>query len=244
MFNAPLPAADELPSSGQLLRSTLVAAGVGALLVVTVLLPAEYAVDPLGVGRVLGLTQMGEIKRQLAAEQAAEATRGPTIATIEQRMVALEEQMRRLEPLVAAAGAMRQAPAPAPPAAAQPAARPAAPAAASPAAAPGARSDETVIALQPDQGLEVKLRMRRGAQARYAWSVANGHVNFDTHGEPLNAARGFYHGYGQGRAATADQGVLVAAFDGTHGWFFRNRSGRPVRVTLRTEGEYETVIRP
>jgi hypothetical protein len=241
MFNATPPSPDDLPGAGRLLRSTLIAAGVGALLVVTVLLPAEYAVDPLRIGRVLGLTQMGEIKRQLVAEQAADATRGPTLATIEQRMVALEEQMRRLEPLVAAASAVRPPPAAAavPPAAVQ------APAAAArPAPPPGARSDETVIALQPDQGLEVKLRMRRGAQARYAWTVANGHVNFDAHGEPPNATRGFYHGYAQGRAATADQGVLVAAFDGTHGWFFRNRSGRAVRVTLRTEGDYEAVIRP
>jgi hypothetical protein len=90
----------------------------------------------------------------------------------------------------------------------------------------------------------VKLRMRRGAQARYAWSVNAGNVNFDTHGEPPNAPRGFYHGYGTGRAATRDEGTLVAAFDGTHGWFFRNRSGRAVTVTLRTEGDYEALIRP
>jgi hypothetical protein len=107
-----------------------------------------------------------------------------------------------------------------------------------------ARSDEAQITLRPDQGLEVKLRMRRGAQARYSWSVSGGNVNFDTHGEPPNAARGFYHGYGTGRGATADQGTLTAAFDGTHGWFFRNRSGRTVTVTLRTEGEYEALIKP
>ena len=31
-------------------------------------LPAEYGIDPTGVGRVLGLTQMGEIKEELADE--------------------------------------------------------------------------------------------------------------------------------------------------------------------------------
>ena len=70
--------------------------------------------------------------------------------------------------------------------------------------------------------------MRRGAQARYGWTVNGGNVNFDTHGEPPNAARGFYNGYGTGRAATADQGTLTAAFELTHGWFFRIRSGRTV----------------
>jgi hypothetical protein len=32
--------------------------------------------------------------------------------------------------------------------------------------------------------------------------------------------------------------VLVAAFDGRHGWFWRNRGRQPVTVTLRTSGDY------
>ena len=35
-------------------------------------LPAEYNIDPTGVGRALGLTQMGEIKTQLAREAEAD----------------------------------------------------------------------------------------------------------------------------------------------------------------------------
>jgi hypothetical protein len=254
MYNAPLPDEDDLPSAGRLLRSTAIAAGVALVLLFTVLLPSEYAVDPTRLGRVLGLTQMGEIKLQLAAEAEAETSRAATLGGVERRLAAMEEQMRRLEPLVALAQAPRPLAAPAAPAQAVAAPATAAPTAASAGAVasaaaaravvPPARTDETRITLNPDQGLEVKLRMRRGAQARYAWSVNAGNVNFDTHGEPPNAPRGFYHGYGTGRAATRDEGTLVAAFDGTHGWFFRNRSGRPLTVTLRTEGDYEALIRP
>tara|TARA_R110002020_G_scaffold232768_2_gene444272 strand:+ start:11459 stop:11578 length:120 start_codon:yes stop_codon:yes gene_type:complete len=32
--------------------------------------------------------------------------------------------------------------------------------------------------------------------------------------------------------------VLEAAFDGNHGWFWRNRTGSPVTVTLKTDGDY------
>ncbi len=69
------PAIDELPSTRQLNRATLAAAGVAAVLLVTTVLPAEYGVDPTGIGRVLGLTPMGEVKRAAAApsEAAAEA---------------------------------------------------------------------------------------------------------------------------------------------------------------------------
>ena len=41
-------------------------------LLATVILPAEYAVDPTGIGGILGLTQMGEIKQQLADEATAD----------------------------------------------------------------------------------------------------------------------------------------------------------------------------
>ena len=66
---APLPPA----SPGRLLRSTLIALAVAVALLVTVVLPAEYGIDPTGVGRVLGLTRMGQIKTRLAKEAAADA---------------------------------------------------------------------------------------------------------------------------------------------------------------------------
>ena len=67
------PAPAEPPSAGRLLRSTAIAVVVAAFILATVVLPAEYGVDPTGLGRVLGLTQMGEVKARLAAEAAADA---------------------------------------------------------------------------------------------------------------------------------------------------------------------------
>lgn len=72
MYNTDMPTRAELPTTPQLLRSTLIALVTAAVLLVTVVLPAEYAVDPTGVGKMLGLTQMGEIKQQLASEAEAE----------------------------------------------------------------------------------------------------------------------------------------------------------------------------
>lgn len=68
MYNSDLPTRAELPSSKQLLRSTIVALIVASVLLVTVVLPSEYGIDPTRIGRVLGLTKMGEIKTQLATE--------------------------------------------------------------------------------------------------------------------------------------------------------------------------------
>src|SRR5688572_17454638 len=69
MYNTDLPTRAELPSTGQLLRSTVVAALIAAGLLITTILPAEYGIDPTGIGRVLGLTKMGEIKVSLSREE-------------------------------------------------------------------------------------------------------------------------------------------------------------------------------
>ena len=52
------PAGTELPSSKRLLQSMLVAVVVAALLLVTVVLPAQYGIDPTGAGRLMGLTAL------------------------------------------------------------------------------------------------------------------------------------------------------------------------------------------
>ena len=71
MYNTDMPTRAELPSTGQLVRSTLIALATAMVLLVTVILPSEYAIDPTGIGRLLGLTEMGEIKQQLADEAEA-----------------------------------------------------------------------------------------------------------------------------------------------------------------------------
>lgn len=204
MYNANKPEASELPSTGQLLRSTAIAAVVATALLVTVVLPAEYGVDPTRIGSVLGLTEMGRIKMQLAAEAEAEEAGLAVAATA-------------------------------------PAATPsAATATDTPATAtPGQRTDETVLTLDPDQGAEIKLVMAEGARVRFTWTSSGGAINYDTHADRPGTP---YHGYGKGTERQVE-GELVAAFDGSHGWFWRNRTGETVIITLRTEGAYSEVKR-
>jgi hypothetical protein len=48
------------PSVGKLIRATLFALILAAVVLVVAVLPAEYGIDPLGTGRLLGLTQLAE----------------------------------------------------------------------------------------------------------------------------------------------------------------------------------------
>ena len=61
MYNTDMPSRNELPSSAKLIRSTIIAAIVALMLLVGVVMPAEYALDPTGAGRLLGLTEMGAV---------------------------------------------------------------------------------------------------------------------------------------------------------------------------------------
>ena len=62
MYNTETPKDINLPSSARLIKSTVLALVSAGVVLVTCVLPAEYAIDPTGIGKVLGLTKMGEIK--------------------------------------------------------------------------------------------------------------------------------------------------------------------------------------
>ena len=47
-----------LPTKSELLRATGIAMAVAIIILVTTILPAEYGVDPIGVGSSLGLSQL------------------------------------------------------------------------------------------------------------------------------------------------------------------------------------------
>ena len=86
--------------------------------------------------------------------------------------------------------------------------------------------------------------MLKGAKVTYKWAVrGGGTVNFDTHGDSTIAPAVGYHGYGKGRQSTGDEGTLTAAFDGNHGWYWRNRSKEDAIVTLSTQGAYNAIKR-
>jgi pyruvate/2-oxoglutarate dehydrogenase complex dihydrolipoamide acyltransferase (E2) component len=241
----------QVPSNaGGLIRSTLVS-GAAALAVLTIVyLPAQYGRDPTGFGAVLGLTEMGQIKQQLYAEDAADAA-APQIAidpAVIARLDAIEAQLALMNAVIGApplAAPVEPAPveaapveaAPAAPAEAAPETAPAEAApAATDAAAPDAAQwrDEASYTLAPGEGIEVKLAMTEGQIAQFEWTANGAVVNFDTHGD----GGGQKISYEQGRGVGEQAGSLTAAFTGNHGWFWRNRTDAPVTITLRTKGEY------
>jgi hypothetical protein len=199
-----------LPTTRQLIRSTIIAAIVASFILVAIVLPAEYGVDPTGIGSALGLTEMGRIKVSLAREieRAESAPHTPPAVSAAVPPTATTMTVAAPEPV-----------------------------------APAPRSDVATITLQPNQGREIKLAMHEGARVTFSWSTDKGVVNFDEHADSKVPPRD-YHGYRKGTGVAKDEGVLVAAFEGWHGWYWRNRGKETVTVTLRTSGEYQDIKEP
>ena len=205
MYNSNIPTNDELPSTAKLIKSTILAAATAGVLLVTVVMPSEYGIDPTGVGNALGLKRMGEIKVSLAEEAAADKAKdAQSVAVAEVTPVVAEVKP---EPQTQVA----------------------------------TQSHEMTVTLAPDEGTEIKVAMNKGATVSYEWWTDGAKANFDIHGDSKELQIN-YHNYSKG-SSVRESGELVADFDGSHGWFWRNRTKAPLTVTIKTDGEYSSIGR-
>jgi hypothetical protein len=223
MYNTNIPAERELPSTAKLIKSTVVAVAVASGLLVTVVMPAEYGIDPTGIGEMLNLKQMGEIKMSLAQEaieekQAAVAAATPKSVAAPLLVESVASRSTSEPEITKASEAKPETNAP---------------------TQTAERSDEMTLTLAPNEGAEIKVTLQKGKKVTYSWATDGGVANFDVHGDskPLNID---YYGYYKGKEQRKE-GVLEAAFDGGHGWFWRNRTAKPLMITLKINGAYTEI---
>ncbi len=220
MYNSDIPSRAELPSAERLLRSTLIALVTAMILLFTVVLPSEYGIDPTGVGRMLGLTAMGEIKQQLLEEAEQEATLATSTEPAKVVVTPPVSDTHMSAPELVTADASQPSE--------------------SLAVAETAWDDTLVIQLEPGEAAEVKLQMTAGAKLVFEWIADPGHLNSTWHG---NGTAGEKATYRNGRAENFREGELIPSFDGRHGWFWRNRSNDTVTLTLNVRGNYSSIKR-
>lgn len=209
---------DDLPSNSSLIKATLAAFVTAIIIVFCVVLPAEYGVDITGVGKAIGLKKMGEIKQSLEQEQLADAQKAAETAQI----LTLSQE---------ASAPLKQEITPA-----QTSNTNTTPKAAKPAPLV---SDTRIIELKDGAAAELKVALKKGESVNFNWTTS-AKVNFDNHGDSSNIS---YHPYSKGKGVTQDQGSIKAAFDGYHGWFWRNRSGQTVTLKIDFNGQYSQVKR-
>jgi hypothetical protein len=210
-------ASQPLPATRQLLKATAIAIGVASVLLVTTVLPAEYGIDPTGIGAQLGL---GVLASAEAAEP-AKPTPTPNTSTHDAANAALAEKAMaafgKSEGQSLDANAVSIS-------------------------SEALRHDTLSVTLAPGKGAEIKAHMKAGAGMVFHWS-ASSDVAVDMHGE-RPGAKNAWTSYAVEPAQRAASGTFIAPFDGTHGWYWKNRSSEPVTVQVEVTGLQQDLYRP
>ncbi len=99
--------------------------------------------------------------------------------------------------------------------------------------------NETTVEVPAHRGIEYKLQMQQFEKIIYEWSTATGApLYFDFHGEPEGDTTGYFESYAI--ATTHEmEGSMTVPFDGSHGWFWKNTTNKPITVLLKTKGNYQ-----
>jgi len=213
-----------VPSLKKLVTATLVAAAVAAVILVTVVLPAEYGIDPLHTGRALGLTEL--------ANASAEPAR--TAEPLPQPKPALNAEPRRtsINPVLV----------------------PAAPGADAPTVKDAFipekerfQFDSREYTLGAGEGMEIKYDMKKGAGLVYSWT-ASAPLAFEMHGEPDVKPEGkggtdYYESYllDDKTGKSESHGTFLAPSTGIHGWFWENKTGKPVTLKIVSAGYFDWI---
>lgn len=186
------------PSTPQLLKATALALAAAAAILLTTVLPAEYGIDPTGVGKALGLTALhtpaGENTAVAAPAQAVTAPATDLTASVIQQPTPFQ-------------------------------------------------NGEMTLTLQANEGAEIKAQMHAGEAFVFSWFSEGGPVNFDMHGEKPNDGDNFTS-YWKDREKSEGHGIFTAPFDGSQGWYWKNKGSTPVTITVKVSGYFEKLYRP
>jgi hypothetical protein len=96
--------------------------------------------------------------------------------------------------------------------------------------------------LRPNEGVEMKYHMQKGAGMVYGWK-ANGKLTFEFHGEPdVKPNKDYFESYelDDKVGKDASYGSFTAPSTGIHGWFFKNKTDKDVQFHLSVAGFFDS----
>ena len=105
---------------------------------------------------------------------------------------------------------------------------------------PSQWKDTITITIPARSGKEYKFHLVQGAVLDYSWKTDSEKLYYDFHGEPKGGKTGYFESFKTSTNSQA-KGSLTATFEGTHGWYWENKSPLPVDVVLQTRGSYQMV---
>lgn len=139
-------------STATLIKASVAASAIAAIVLITAILPAEYNIDPTGIGKALGLTQIAEAASVIPD---VEVSGSETVFAFGQTAPVNSKEIANA-PSVGEIAQARQT--------------------------PGVRSDTVKINIPAGKGLEYKLLMDEFVHLKYEWSTGGEELYFDFHG--------------------------------------------------------------
>jgi hypothetical protein len=96
------------------------------------------------------------------------------------------------------------------------------------------------VVVPAGKSIEYKFQMSQHKKMTYEWLTNGEPLHFDLHGEPEGDTTGYFESYA---IATLSEmkGSFTSPFKGSHGWYWKNSSDKPIAIQLIVEGQY-TVI--
>ena len=206
-----------LPTSRSLIKATLSASIIAAAILVLAVLPAEYGIDPTGVGSQLGLVALASTETPDAVESPAATAASDTVVAAAPASGPELDAVGQPAQAVEASHVSKRSDA--------------------------FRSDQMTIILAPGKGEEIKAAMQSGAGFVFEWT-ASAPVAVDMHGERKEAKEGEYTSYWIEPSLERGAGAFTAPFKGSHGWYWLNRSDVPITVMVQVTGFQQKLYRP
>lgn len=193
--------------------ATVAALILGTIIVVGAVLPAEYGIDPTGMGKSIGFDKLYQPE-----EKSAETIQ--PVAEVQSRIKVLKLEGGGSKPEIVKP---EEADFPAP------------------AKQYEERSDSFQISLKAGKGLEYKVKMLKHGRLKYEWILSSGIVYADFHGDVKQANPPediYYESYAE--AYTNNMiGNLLTPYEGLHGWYFKNITSNDITISVRLKGQYE-----
>ena len=98
---------------------------------------------------------------------------------------------------------------------------------------------DVVTVTIPERGAkEYKVLLTKGSKFEYTWQTNGAKLFYDFHGEPAADETGYFKSFKK-NTESASSGELIASFDGTHGWYWKNNSSSAVDIILKFNGDYQ-----
>lgn len=191
--------------------------GIWAVIIlILIVLPAEYNIDITGFGRLTGLTKLVEVKDTESTQEDVTTLSNDDYEKARQELLSktsfdTNKGVKKDDVVVT------------------PVAK---------------NTDDKVLtkiySLGPRQDKEIKFKMNKGDKTDFTWSTTQT-VYLDQHGEPTTPEGSKFLPFKSTKTGKyqRDSWTIIAEFTGTHGWYWRNLSNETIQIELTMKGQFE-----